>query len=388
MKPSFLFIDTYYPTFLDYFYNKNKDITDKSYNEQKAALMTEYFGTANFYSLNLIKRSYRADNVIANNEILQKQWAREQKVKVKDFPTPHPIRRFPFLNKIIQEKPQFYYRIKDFIHKKSWVCQILMAQIKEYQPDVLYVLDIGFLSPSFLKEAKKYVSIVVGQIACPMPSKSYFKPYDLILTSLPHYAERFGKLGIKSEYMKLAFEFSILKRFSKNDNKYNVTHIGGYGPIHDERNEILEKAARKAKIDFWGYGIDNLRKNSPILKTYHSESWGLDMYNILNNSKITLTKHITAVAGDYANNMRLYEATGCGTLLIVDKKDNLGEIFEIGKEVVAYENTEDLIDKIKYYLSHEEERKKIAKAGQERTLRDHTYEVRTKELVSILEKYL
>jgi len=196
-------------------------------------------------------------------------------------------------------------------------------------------------------------------------------------------------MGIKSEYLKLAFEPSVLQRLSKEKNyKYEVTHIGGYGPIHNERNKILEEAAKRVKIDFWGYAIDNLDGNSPILKNYHGECWGIDLYDILSSSKITLTKHIASVASNYANNMRLYEATGCGTLLLVDKKDNLGEIFEIGKEVVAYENVDDLVDKIKYYLEHEEEREKIVKAGQERTFREHTYEVRMKELVSILERYL
>jgi len=389
MKPcSFLFVDTYYPAFLDYFYKNHRDIVNKNYKEHKSVLMDECFGTSNFYCLNLAKLGYKADNVIANNEILQRQWAGEQGIDFKDFPNLHPVWHFSFLKKIIQKKPRFYYWIKEKLNRKSWVYQILMAQIKGYQPDVLYILDIGFISPSFLKEIRKYVKIIVGQIACPLPPNNYFKSYDLILSSLPHYVEKFRKMGIKSEYLKLAFEPSILKRVSKSKKQYDVTHIGGYGPIHNERNEISEKVAQKIKIDFWGYGIENLKKGSPILKNYYGESWGIDMYNILYNSKITLTKHITKVAGNYANNARLYEATGCGTLLLVDKKDNLNEIFEVGREVVAYKNSEDLINKIKYYLTHESEREKIAKAGQARTLREHTYEKRINELLNILEKYL
>jgi len=37
--------------------------------------------------------------------------------------------------------------------------------------------------------------------------------------------------------------------------------------------------------------------------------------------------------------MRLYEATGAVFLLITDQKDNLGELFEVGKEVLAYNST-------------------------------------------------
>ena len=39
-----------------------------------------------------------------------------------------------------------------------------------------------------------------------------------------------------------------------------------------------------------------------------------------------------------------------------------------------------MIDKIKYYLEHNEEREAIARAGYERTLREHTYEKRFNEI--------
>jgi spore maturation protein CgeB len=90
----------------------------------------------------------------------------------------------------------------------------------------------------------------------------------------------------------------------------------------------------------------------------------------------------------YANNCRLFEATGVGTLLVTDWKKNLHEMFEPGKEVVSYHTPEECIEKIQYYLEHEDEREEIARAGQQRTLRDHTYYQRMQELVDIVQKYL
>jgi spore maturation protein CgeB len=110
------------------------------------------------------------------------------------------------------------------------------------------------------------------------------------------------------------------------------------------------------------------------------------MYQILGNSKITLNHH-----GDiapYANNMRLYEATGVGTMLITDWKVNLHEMFEPGKEVVAYRTPEECAELIQYYLTHDNEREAIARAGQQRTLREHTYYHRMQEFVEIVIKYL
>jgi len=110
------------------------------------------------------------------------------------------------------------------------------------------------------------------------------------------------------------------------------------------------------------------------------------MFQVLRDSRITLNHH--GDVAPYANNMRLYEATGVGALLITDWKENLIEMFEPGKEVVAYRTTEECVEMVKYYLEREEERKAIASAGQERILREHTYYQRTKELVEILQKYI
>lgn len=110
------------------------------------------------------------------------------------------------------------------------------------------------------------------------------------------------------------------------------------------------------------------------------------MYQILRNSQITLNHH-----GDippYANNCRLYEATGVGTLLITDWKTNLREMFEPGKEVIAYRSPEECAELIQCYLEHGDERKAVARAGQQRTLREHTYYQRMQELVEIIRKYL
>ncbi len=75
------------------------------------------------------------------------------------------------------------------------------------------------------------------------------------------------------------------------------------------------------------------------------------VHSASHKSFITINRHID-VAENYANNMRLFEATGCGALLITDYKDNLNELFEIGEEIVAYRSPEEAAALIKYYLSN------------------------------------
>jgi len=110
------------------------------------------------------------------------------------------------------------------------------------------------------------------------------------------------------------------------------------------------------------------------------------MYQVLRDSFLTLNHHGDVPA--YANNSRLFEATGVGTLLVTDWKANLHEMFEPGKEVVCYRTAEECAEMIQYYLEHDDERESIARAGQQRTLRDHTYYERMQAFVDIVQKYL
>src|SRR5262249_20585498 len=111
------------------------------------------------------------------------------------------------------------------------------------------------------------------------------------------------------------------------------------------------------------------------------------MFEVLHSSLITLNHHVD-VAGRYAGNIRLFEATGVGALMITDWKENLHEIFEPGKEVVAYRTPEECVELAQYYLDHEDERRAIATAGQKRVLREHTYRHRMQQLLGMVERCL
>ena len=79
---------------------------------------------------------------------------------------------------------------------------------------------------------------------------------------------------------------------------------------------------------------------------------------------------------------RVFQETAIRRCVFVDnKRPNIKNHFEIGKEIVVFENGQDLRDKILYYLEHEEEREAIAHNGYIRTSREHQYYHRVKQLV-------
>jgi len=74
--------------------------------------------------------------------------------------------------------------------------------------------------------------------------------------------------------------------------------------------------------------------------------------------------------------LRDFEVPMSGGFFMTEYFDELEEFFDIGKEIVCYENKQDLVSKIAYYLKHDAQRERIRKAGHERCLRDHTWHKR------------
>jgi spore maturation protein CgeB len=114
--------------------------------------------------------------------------------------------------------------------------------------------------------------------------------------------------------------------------------------------------------------------------------FGMDMFKVLARSKICLNIHGDVVRG-YAANMRIFEATGMGSLLVTENFANMKELFS-ENEVVLYDSFEQAYEKIVYLLDNEAELLTIARAGQQRTLEKHTYLQRAKLFLNKLEKFL
>jgi hypothetical protein len=392
----FLIINTDYPEFLGWLYAQHPGLEQKSYDEQMRVRNESLFGTADFYSTNLRELGHEAWDIHANNEFMQKAWARECGLRVyqttplqqtwrgalqkaRGVAARTPLRHFG---------PQLHPLLRSLDDRQAWLYNILEAQIRHFKPDVLLNQDMSSIGSHFLREMKPYVMLLAGQHAATRLSDADdFSCYDLVISSFPPTIEQFRQKGIHAELNRMAFEPRILSYLKDEGENLDVTFIGSFFGVHSSRVALLEYVcSRFPGTRIWGPGIEHVSSTSPIRGCYVGQAWGHQMFQLLRNSRITLNHH--GDIGPYANNMRLYEATGVGTLLITDWKANLQEMFEPGKEVVAYRTPDECAELIQYYLEHDEERKAIARAGQERTLREHTYYQRLQELVDIVRRYL
>lgn len=134
--------------------------------------------------------------------------------------------------------------------------------------------------------------------------------------------------------------------------------------------------------------------NLPGVENMGTVDYNKEFPKVIKNSDINL--NITLRSIHTGIPLRAMDIMGCGGFLLTDYQEDFLEFFEPGVDYVYYLNEEDLCEKVKYYLEHEEERKQIARNGYEKVKAGHTYyhrvrsilaDVMSQEDIELLEKY-
>lgn len=371
-----LIVSTYYADALAAFYRR-QPLDGASYAEQHDALMAFSFGWADFWQKHLeANGDFAVTEIVANAEPLQRTWLRENRPRHAPGP-------------------------------REWFHTVLREQILALEPDILFLHDLNLATWEWLAEWRRdrpgarvlgYDGVAVQDWAC-------FRHCDAVLVPNEPLRDYYRQGGFLSECFKLGFAAEILDRMAPVVRRYPVTFVGQIthgNQAHHYRRRVCASLVDRVPLRMWSrppsaYDVvrgslhlivrqGRLGAFARLLKRELGPAWeatrkfrgissapvfGLDMYQVLADSGITLNVHIDA-SGSRAGNMRMFEATGVGTCLVTDWKENLPDFFEPDREVVTFRSPEECIEKIRYLLQHETKRQEIARAGQRRTLATHT----------------
>lgn len=407
MSYRFIRITDYYDEFLDSYYKNNLDCSHLSYKEEHEEIIEQSIEIVSSYGKYLRKIGVDAIDVISNATSLQKKWAIEHN----------------FSSKLSND-------------------EIVFEQINYYQPEIVWIDTTCFLSKewiTYLRENVKSLKLVVGHICAPYNAtiETAFHELDIVFTCSPCTVDNLKRKGVKNvELAYHAFNHSVLNDINSEINDFpqrklvfTGSLITGYG-LHNERIEYLERMI-SSDIDMTIFGnlestkriflkktfsktIQTLNKlnlesvvnnveflnkhklhaqanikqyTKKLLEKVQAPVFGKDMYKLLAKSNVCFNIH-GDIAGKCAGNLRLFEATGVGTCLVTDWKKNMTELFDLENEVVTYRSVDECIEKIKWLEANPKEMKKIALAGQKRTLKDHTIEKRVEIVHAILKSRL
>lgn len=249
--------------------------------------------------------------------------------------------------------------------------------------NLIFVLASGlvFLPKTFKEIAKLKIPIInfafddhLKFVGYPTPtgwsgSRDICKYITLTAVSYRGSCEKYLHEGGRPLYVPEAGNSNIHKPLNiKKD--IDVCFIGrNYG----RRRSVVE-FLRDNSISIQAYGID--WPNGPVSIE--------KMVEIYSRSKIVLGINDSWGGGRFFATCRDFEATLCGSMYVTAKNDRISECFEDGKEIVLYKTNEDLLEKIRYYLTHDIEREFIATRGRERALKDHTWDKRIEYIFRFL----
>lgn len=143
----------------------------------------------------------------------------------------------------------------------------------------------------------------------------------------------------------------------------------------EERSILLNKIAEVfgGKYRFHLYTASNLQK-CPSLKKHHRgiADYHKKMPLVFAHSKINLNLSLRSIHSGIP--LRVLDIMACGGFVLTNRQPEIAEYFADGQEIVTFRSLEECIDKITYYLEHDEERQAIAAAGQCRVQELFSYE--------------
>ncbi|MBQ9926581.1 MAG: glycosyltransferase [Lachnospiraceae bacterium] len=373
-------ITTTYEAYLLSYYKKNT-IENLSYQEAYEQFVNDSFAESDYIHRYLKEMGIESKVIFYNNKKLQEKWNENS-----NFKTPFDI---------------------------------MMAQIKRFKPDVVYISDMYLFSKDELDRIRNYetgkVVKIVGFhfVVLNDFTRSMLGYYDQIYTGSRSFVELFQQEGINAKLLRHAFDKSVLQKVSDVNKQNKVIFPGNVfvgKDMHSNRlqmlltmmqeeipcsfygNIYLQERQFRTILGKWKNKI-LYRKESEIVDKINGNSnhygniYGVEYYNVLASNLICINSHVPIIKWG-AGNMRMFEATGMGTCLLTDDKKENQELFEIDKEIVTYANLEEFKDKLKWLMNCPNEAEKIGKAAQKKTLDVHTYQNKAYQLNEYIQELL
>lgn len=293
-----------------------------------------------------------------------------------------------------------YYRIQNKLSFGPVITRInkgLVREVLETNPDLVFVYRGTHVRPDTLSAVKKTGAIVFGYSNDDPFGKNYpFYVWHNFKRSIFGYDHIFVyREKNVADYRALGYEnVSLLRSYYIKERNFPIpnlvqnaytadsTFIGHY---EDDGREEYVKAIIDAGIDFQLHGPEWGRsKYYELFKKKFGAIESLrDDYNLaLNSAKIALVFLSRLNSDTYTR--RCFEIPAAGTFMLAEYSNDLANMFEENKEAAYFRSKEELVQKIKFYLEHEDLREKIAKAGLERLLKDgHEVVDRAREIIRI-----
>lgn len=279
----------------------------------------------------------------------------------------------------------------------------LQALVASEHADALLVDNYSPYHPDWLKRLTIYKVLRTsdGPLAAYDRDIAYVHAYDHVLYHSPAHspdltmAEKLDYCGVRRhDFWPLALwdvNFDASKSETDilaHERDIDVIFIGALVP---GKMPLLAKVKKEFGRRAYFAGRNPWKYNAYFNMKYRFPGWVssvsfADYVKLYQRAKIGVGVHNR---GEYTvGSFRMFDLPGNGVMQISDGGEYLDAFFDVGREIVGYDDADDLIRKIHYYLDHDDERRAIAAAGYRRTMRDHRMRLRLRQAAELIERGL
>lgn len=146
-----------------------------------------------------------------------------------------------------------------------------------------------------------------------------------------------------------------------------------------ERNMVLELLAEN--YDFKLYTRET-EVVSPKIRRFGEVDSDSEALKVFAASKINLNLTLRSIEAGLP--LRIFDIMSMGGFTLTDFREDAAALFEEGREIVMYRTPEEMLEKIDYYLRHEEERTRIGENARARVKEDFTYKKQLAKMMRII----
>jgi spore maturation protein CgeB len=281
--------------------------------------------------------------------------------------------------------------------------------VRQLSPDLLFtVLHTDEIDPQVIEWVSKDTSTVTLNWFCDDQwrfedfSRVWAPRFNVVATTSRRAWERYRAEGCGNAILTQWACNHRLYRPSGASPRWDVSFVG---QAHGHRRYLIGAVRRRGvDVRVWGPGWRSL----PRARWYGGRLAQEDMVRVFSESRVNLNFSNTSLERAHRGGMpawmaplrrlervlpaelaflprppaarqlkgRTFEIPGTGGFLMSEPAEELDEYYRPGHELVCFDTVDDLVDRARYYLTHEAERRAIAEAGYRRTLGEHTYEQR------------
>ena len=271
-------------------------------------------------------------------------------------------------------------------HRNQLKKHIILRQFIEiYKPDTIFLREPCQVDNHFWKayKGKIFIATLIG---CNIGHPVNWQPHtsDMIFTITKEFVDFFRLNNMTTHFFEYGFDPLLLKEVKLNQKKYDVSFVGLLGTADQQKKtELLEYVASRCNLKWWGPKGAMMQLYPHLLQSWQGIVAGKEMFQVYASSRIVVNDYVHS-NGDNAVNLRLTEVLGVGTFLLTRRAENI-TLLEENNILRFYDNPEDCVRKIEYYLSQEEEREEIAMRAKSYVNTKYNYIDKLHDFFNILE---